>query len=214
MIEETQVKLKLMISSGFGVLAIGIYIAFTITSYLHYPAEYGPLTNWLSDLGNPLANPAGAVYYNLGCILTGIALVVFFIGLSGWNTGEKKMKILLTIGQITGIFSAFSLIITASFPLGEHTSVHSVWSMILYIALAFFWTFSGSALLKHPAFPRWVAYYGFVAAAFNFINGAILSYVLENDFFVGEWVTVAMLIVYVAMLVYSSRVIYKANSFT
>jgi len=208
------VKLKLMISSVFGVLVIGIYIAFTITSYLHYSAEYSPLTNWLSDLGNPLANPSGAVYYNLGCILTSIALVVFFIGLSGWNTGEKKMKILLSIGQITGIFSAFSLIITASFPLGEHTSVHSAWSMIIYISVAFFFTFSGSALLKHPAFAKWIAYWGFLAAAFNFINGAILSYVLENEFFIGEWVTVTMLIVYVGMLVYSSRAIYSQKNFT
>ena len=205
--------MKWLISPSVGILAIVIYIAFTITSYLHYPSEYGPLTNWLSDLGNPLANPSGAVYYNLGCILTGIALTVFFVGLSQWNTGEKKMRILLVIGQLAGILSAFSLIMTASFPLGEHTSVHSAWSMILYISLAFFCTFSGTALLKHPAFQRWIAYYAFLAAAFNFVNGAILTNVLENDFFVGEWVTVAMLIVYVGMLAYNSGAIYKIDAF-
>jgi hypothetical protein len=181
-------------------------MAFTITAYLYYPGAYGPLRNWLSDLGNPIENPSGAIFYRLGCGLTAIFLLAFFAGLSRWNTGDKKMKILLVIAQITGAFSALSLILTAVFPLGTQTDMHRFWSMMLFVMLGFFLTFSTTSLLRHPAFARWVAYYGFLTAVFNFVNGAILTAVF-SDVYVGEWISVAMFMIYVLILATNSRVI-------
>jgi hypothetical membrane protein len=105
-----------------------------------YPGDYGPLTNWLSDLGNPQSNPTGAVFYNAGCILTSLLLVIFYIGLRRWNTGDRKMKILLTTAVAAGLPSSLSLILAATFPLGSHTEMHSFWSKMVSVFLGFFLT--------------------------------------------------------------------------
>ena len=131
-------KLKGSIIFIAGIVAIVVYLIFSSIAFLKYPGAYGPLTIWLSDLGNPQASPSGAIYYNLGCILTSLVLIIFFTGLGKWNNGDKKMKTLLTIAQIMGIFSAMSLILAALFPLGTHTTTHSFWSAMLSVAIGFF----------------------------------------------------------------------------
>lgn len=183
-----------------------IYLVFATIAYLQYPGAYGPLRNWLSDLGNPIGNPSGAVFYRLGCVLTSVLLLVFFAGLSRWNAVDKKMKTLLVIAQIAGAFSALALILTAVFPLGTQTDMHRIWSMMLFVLLGFFLTFSATSLLRNPAFARWVAYYGFLTAAFNFVNGAVLMAVI-GDVYLGEWISVGMFMIYMTMLACSSRVI-------
>jgi hypothetical membrane protein len=140
------------IISSAGIAAAVVYLIFALVAFLRYPGAYGPLTNWLSDLGNPLDNPSGAIFYRLGCVLSGAALVLFYLKLGTWNTGSKKTRVLLTVAQCTGVFSAVCLIITGIFPLGTSTEIHSLWSMMLYVSLGFFLTFSATALMKNPAF--------------------------------------------------------------
>ena len=193
-------KMKWPISFFGGITAILIYLILTLVAFLQYPGAYGPLTNWLSDLGNPLANPSGSIFYNLGCILTSLVLIIFYVGLRQWNTGDKKMKTLLTIAQIMGIFSAVFLILAALFPIGPHTATHSFWSAMLSVAIGFFLTFSATALLKHRAFIKWFAYYAFMAALVNFIYGAIL-----HSVFAAEWVSIGMFIIYVFLIAFNSR---------
>jgi hypothetical protein len=183
-----------------GIIAILIYLILTLVAFLQYPGAYGPITNWLSDLGNPQANPSGAFVYNLGCILTSSVLIIFYIGLRQWNTGDRKMRILLTIAQVAGILASFSLILAAIFPLGAHTSIHSFWSKMVFVFLGFFLTFSATALMKHPAFVRCIAYYAFFTALVNFVYGAIL-----HSVFVAEWVSIGMFIIYVVMIAYNSK---------
>ena len=198
-------KLKGSTISIAGIMAVVVYLFFTLVAFSKYPGVYGPLTNWLSDLGNPQASPSGAFFYNLGCILTSLVLIIFYAGLRKWNTGDNKMKTLLTVAQIVGIFSAFSLILAALFPLGPHSSTHSFWSAMLSVAIGFFLTFSATALLKHPAFKRWIAYYAFLAALVNFIYG--MSEAVGYKFFVGEWVAIGMFIIYIFLMAYNSRIL-------
>lgn len=188
-----------MVVSAAGIAACGIYLGFALVAFLNFPGEYGPLANWLSDLGNPNMNPGGSGFYNLGCIFAGIALLVFFIGLGSWNTGEHKMKILLAIAQISGVFSALSLLITATFPLGLYTSIHSIASMLLYISLGFVLTFSASALLKNRSFTRVFCYWGFLTAIVNFTCGTFFT-----EVYAGEWISLGMFIIYVFMISISS----------
>jgi hypothetical protein len=138
-------------------------LIFAIVSYLLYPKSYSPIANWLSDLGNPLDNPSGAIFYRLGCVLAAIALIVFYVELRKLNNSNRRMFILLLIAQITGIFSSVALIMTGIFPLGANTSVHSLWSIMLYIGLAFFEFFSALVFIRYTKFPKWLAYYGFIA---------------------------------------------------
>jgi hypothetical protein len=191
-----------MVSLVAGVTAAAIYLAFTTVAFFKYPAEYSTLTNWLSDLGNPLVNRSGAIFYNLGCILTSLSLVAFYFGLRIWNTGDKKLMILLTIAQISGIVSSIFLIVTALFPLGSHTSTHVFSGKMHVIFLGFFLTFSATALLKHPASIKWFAYFGFFTALVNFIYGAFLYSV-----FAAEWIAIGMFIIYVLMISCDSRLL-------
>jgi hypothetical protein len=194
------------IISSAGIAAVVVYLIFALVAFLKYPGAYGPLTNWLSDLGNPLANPSGAIFYRLGCMLSGAALVLFYLKLGIWNTGSKKTRVLLTIAQYTGVFSAVCLIITGIFPLGTSTEIHSLWSMMLYISLGFFLTFSATALTKNPAFKKGFGYYAFLTAAVNFVFGAIL-----HEIFWAEWISVGMFIAYVLMVAYNSMVLVRAS---
>jgi hypothetical membrane protein len=171
-----------------------------------YPGEYSPISNWLSDLGNPQVNPSGSIFYNIGCIITGLVLIIFYIGLCRWNTGDKKMKILLIIAQVAGVLSSFSLILSAIFPLGETALIHSFWAKMIFVFLGFFLTFSATSLLKHSSFTRWFAYYAFLTALVNFIYGAFL-----HSIFVLEWISLGMFMIYVFMLAYSSRLMLKST---
>ena len=182
-----------------GVIAAVVYLVFTTVAFLKYPTGYSPVTNWLSDLGNPLVNQSGALFYNLGCILTGLVLIAFYLGLHQWSNGSKRLKVLLTIARIAGILSSVLLIITALFPLGSHTSIHEISGKLHIIALGFFLTFSATFILRHPVLKKWPAYFGFITAAVNFAYGAFLY-----SIFIAEWLAIAMFIIYVLIISFSS----------
>jgi hypothetical protein len=59
----------------------------------------------------------------------------------------------------------------------------------------FFLTFSATILLRHPHTPKWLAYFGFLAALINFIYGAFL-----NSVFIAEWAAIGLFIIYVLMI--------------
>ena len=193
-------KTKWSASLTAGIIAVAIYILFAFIAYLRYPGAYGPSTNWLSDLGNPVLNPAGAVFYNAGCILAGLELAVFYLGLGLWKTGDRKMAALLSIAQLAGLTASLCLVLSAVFPLGSHTAAHEFWSKIVSIFMGFFLTFSATALLKNRSFIRWFGYYAFLAAAVNFVYGVFL-----HSVFLAEWISIGMFIIYILMLAFNSR---------
>jgi hypothetical protein len=194
------------ITSSAGIAAAAVYLVFALVAFLEYPSAYGPLTNWLSDLGNPIGNPSGAIFYRLGCTLSGLGLILFYVNLSIWSMGSRRTRGLLITAQCAGVFSAVSLIVTGVFPLGTSTEIHSLWSMMLYISLGLFLTLSATALMKHPAFKKGFGYYAFATAGVNFIFGAIL-----HEVFWAEWISVGMFIVYVFMIAYNSVVLVRIS---
>jgi hypothetical protein len=127
-----------------GILVIGFYCAFTFTSIALFPPPFSPVTNWLSDLGNSSFSPKGAVFYNVGCVLTGLALFPFFAGFYKWYTDEKWRKLLMTITQVVGFISAFALIMIGVFS-------------------------ANASLMTHRKFMKLIGYYGLVVAAINLL---------------------------------------------
>ncbi len=188
MIKNTQVWV-----SGF--LATAIYLICTTVAFLIYPLAYSPFANWLSDLGNPIINPSGGFFYNTGCILVGLCLIFFSLGLEIWNGRDKKRRIILTIAQATGIISSLSLIVSAFFPLGAQTLIHSISGKAHIFFAGFFLTFSATFILRHISMPKWLAYFGFLAALINFIYGAFL-----HEVFIAEWAAIGSFIIYVLMI--------------
>jgi hypothetical membrane protein len=190
-------KRMLLITTGFA--AFTIYVVFTALAFSKYPDAYSPVKNWLSDLGNPLINQSGAFLYNLGCVLTSIVLIVFYVGMREWANDSKRLKLLLTIAQITGILSSIFLIITALFPLGSNTEIHQISGKLHVIFLGFFLTFSATVLLRNPVLTKWPAYFGFITAVVNFVYGAFL-----HSVFIAEWLAIGMFIIYLLMISFTS----------
>lgn len=191
-----------------GLISIWIYLVFTFISYVFYPKPFSPLTHWLSDLGDPYKNPIGRYFYNSGCMIISFLSIVFYIGLFQWRNKYKSRKAsaLVLWMQIAGIFSSIALFITANFPLGSYTTIHSIWSFLLYISLAVFELLFGIAVLKFPEAPKWTAYYGIIAMIINLITLGLTF----ADFYIGEWITVIMF--YILIVIMTSQYhLYTSN---
>nr|MDO8114407.1 hypothetical protein [Candidatus Sigynarchaeota archaeon] len=163
-------SIKTRFSSITGFTLIGVYITFVMLSLGLYPTAYSPMENWLSDLGNWRFNPKGALFYNLGCILTAIFEVLYMAGLSAWDLAKKWQKILLRIGQTSGFISAFCLFMGGIYS-EDFWITHMILSEIHVIALGFFATFVSAALIIDPRFWRPVGVVGFVFATLDMIFG-------------------------------------------
>jgi hypothetical protein len=191
-LEITCLKTKLLPLTA--ILAVSIYLVFTLAAVLSYPHPYSPLTNWLSDFGNPTRNPTGAVYYNTGGILASAVLVLFFAGLYTLKSADKKAQVFLVLSQITGIVFAFCFFMSAMVPLGVNDSLHSVFSMMLFVFLGFFEIFSASAIRRKPFNAKPLFFFGIFAAMINFVFGVSFNFM---NLFVGEWIMIAVFIAYI-----------------
>jgi hypothetical membrane protein len=80
-----------------GIIGFAIFTVFTLTSFFLYPTTYNPLYDWLSNLGNINLNPLGALFFNWSCIISGVTLILFFVGLYAWRPQKKWSKILLIL---------------------------------------------------------------------------------------------------------------------
>ncbi len=167
-------NLKWSISSITGITAFIVFTLFTFTSTFLYPTPYTPLYDWLSNLGNINFNPMGAMFFNWGCIITGVIMIPFFIGLYIWKPLKKWSKILLVIGIILGIFASISLIGVGVFP-ETHIKQHVMAAAGVFGSLFIIIILLSISLFKHPKFMHYVAYWGifaiFIDISFKIIIG-------------------------------------------
>jgi hypothetical membrane protein len=183
-------------SSVGGVAVIFLYFVFTFSSLALYPKAYSPVTNWLSDLGSSSNNPRGAILYNLGCILTGIALFPFFIGLYKWYTEEKWRRIVLMATQAVGCLAALALVMIGVFS-EDAGSLHTLWSSVFFLFNLIVLILVGVSLFTHTSYMKAIGVYGFIVAAIN------LLFILLYDTPLFEWFTVFTALGYVGLLAYN-----------
>lgn len=188
--------LKCPLSCKAGTLVIAFYCIFTFTSYALFPPPVSPIDNWLSDLGNSSFNPNGAILYNLGCILTGLALFPFFIGMYKWYRDDFWHRILLVITQCIGCCAAFSLIMIGVFS-EDFIEQHRFWSAIFFRLNLFVLILSSISLFLHPDFMKLIGIYGILVAIINLIFVSIIITPLL------EWFTVFTALGFVGLLVYN-----------
>lgn len=180
-----------------GILVILLYCAFTFTSWAFYPEPFSPWANYLSRLGNFDYSPFGAYFYNLGCTLTGVALIPFFLGLKKWHSEGRLSKILLIGGQILGIFSAIALVMIGIFSEDQgssHMTASSAFFLLNFIVLILV----NVALLWHPKFLKAIAVYGFS------VNALSLGFELTVGGPLVEWFTVFGSLGFVALLSFNT----------
>ena len=156
------------VSSITGLMAVIVFTVFTFTSLLLYPTPYNPLFAWLSNLGNIYLNPSGAIFFNLGCILSGIIMIPFFAGLYEWKPIKKLSKILLILGMLLGIYASVSLIMVGVFP-ETHLQQHLLAAAGVFSSLFIIIILLSVALFNHPKFIRLIAYYGIIPIIIDII---------------------------------------------
>jgi hypothetical membrane protein len=170
------------------------YLVFTLISFWQFPTAYSPIHNWLSDLGDVTQNPHGAIFYNIGIILTGLALIVVFIGLSCWKMKEKTVQvIMLRLSQGFGILGALCMVMSAIFPINLF-AVHKIWSALLYIMLSTAFVFSSAALRYYPKVSRVLLVLGIITA------GLVISTAFLTNVHILEWITVPIMLIYIRWL--------------
>jgi hypothetical membrane protein len=152
---------------------------------------------WLSDLGNSSYNPQGTIFYNVGCVLTGLALFPFFAGLYYWYTDEKWRKSLIVTTQAIGFIAAFALMMIGVFS-EDSGAIHHLWSVVFFVFNLLVLILAKVSLMTHRKFIRPIGYYGLVVAVINplFIG---LSYTS-----ILEWFTVFTALGFVAFLSYNT----------
>lgn len=176
------------------IAAAVVYALLALLAFFQYPTAFSPLSNWLSDLGDPNANPQGAIFYNIGIISTGVLLVPFFWGLSRWKMPPLKIqRAMLITTQTFGFLGCLALIMSAVYPI-NHPEQHEFWSISLYILLGTAFAFSVSALRYHPRCPRWVLLVGALTALVDIVSG------IWGNVYVLEWITVALFLGYALIL--------------
>ena len=166
-IKKLPIPRRWPISVVSGIALIVIFWAFTLTSMSLYPQLYNPMTNWMSDLGSSKLNPEGAIIYNMGCIITGIVMFFFFIGLYEWYIGGKRNRNLTIMTQISGFYCAFAMIMLGIFP-EDYFEIHIFWAISLFITTVF----TPSFLIYSSPFPINSAEY-FLTKAINAFSFSI-----------------------------------------
>ena len=185
-----------------GILVILFYCAFTFTSIVLFPRPLSPMSDWLSDLGNSSYNPQGAIFYNVGCVLTGLALFPFFAGFYYWYTDEKWRKSLIMITQAVGFIAAFALMMIGVFS-EDAGAIHHLWSLMFFVFNLLALTSANVSLMTHRKFIRPIGYYGLIVAVINLLLvGLAYTSILE-------WFTVFTALGYVAFLSYNT---FRASS--
>ena len=180
-----------------GIFVILLYCVFTFISWGLYPEEYGPVTHYLSRLGNLDYSPFGAIFYNLGCILTGIALFPFFIGFYVWYTPKIYQRIPLIVGQIIGLCSAVALIMIGVYSEDQghpHMTASSTFFLLNFFTLILI----SLALFLHADFFKPFGLYGIVINLFS------LAFELNFGGPLVEWFTVFGSLLYVGFVSFNT----------
>lgn len=160
--------LKWPISCIGGLGVIVLYCVFTLISATKYPPPFSPIANWLSDLGSWSGNPNGAIFYNIGCVVTGLALFPFYIGLYKWYNRKMWRRIALTVGQVLGLISAFSLMMIGVFS-ADTGAPHLFWSASFFTVNFIVVLMVITSLMTHPEFKKLIGVYGYVVTVASLI---------------------------------------------
>jgi hypothetical protein len=187
-------RIKISINSISGISGLVFYLVLSAIAFSFYPSSFSPMGNWLSDLGNNLLNPEGAIFYRLAGILSGAALLAFFLTLSNWTKGQgKAICILFALIRVFGLIASLSFIMTGVFS-EDMMPTHSWFSIANYITFGTAIALTGFAVLFSTVLPRWFSAFCFLAWVFDIISG-----IFGQTMWL-EWVVVVFLIMYVAAM--------------
>ncbi|UCE10868.1 MAG: hypothetical protein JSW61_02775 [Candidatus Thorarchaeota archaeon] len=189
---------KWSLTSVSGALVILVYCLFTLVSWVYYPYPYSPQSNYLSRLGNFDYNPSGAIFYNLGCIFTGLVLVPFFVSLYWLHSDYRIASAVLRIGLVFGVLSAIALIMIGVYSEDQgspHMQASSTFFLLNFVVLLLV----NIALLFHHGILRPVPLYGLVVD----LSSLVFAFTTSGPLL--EWYTVFGALLFVGFLAFNTQ---------
>ncbi|NIO49235.1 MAG: DUF998 domain-containing protein [Candidatus Aminicenantes bacterium] len=172
-----------------GLAASLFFCILTIIAIQHFPGTFSANQHYLSVLGNVNRNPNGAMFYNLGVMITGLSLLLFYIGFVIWNAMRDRSKILFAV-LIFGSMNGFSIFMSAVYAEVPHYQVHFTWSLLIFIAFIPVLILFSIYLRRYSGLNRIISYSGFILAAYNSV---FVIYALTEGTTSGsllEWISV------------------------
>jgi hypothetical protein len=178
-----------------GSTTIVVCVSLAAVAYALYPWAFSPMTNWISDLGNRFLSPVGSVLFRLDMVIAGLALGVFFIGLSVLWRGQRRLtKLVIGIGQLAGLVASLGAVMAGIYS-EDQMAAHALWAAILFISMAVAVTMLGCGLVLHPRLPTTLGAFAFAVCAADTVS------IVERSPWL-EWVAVPLLLLFVALLSY------------
>jgi hypothetical membrane protein len=181
------------ISCIAGVCVAIFYILFTAISIFYYPKASSPFTTYLSDYGNMKISPVGSIYYNIGCIVTGLSVMPFYIGLIDWYNA-KASRYLVMLGQLVGLASGAALTLIGIYP-EDYPAQHRFWSSTFFELNFVAMLIVNTSLLLSGNFSRRVAIYGYIIQLIT-----LASFLIAGGSPIVEWFTVFSSIGYALLM--------------
>lgn len=192
---------KIPLTSVGSFFAVLISLVSALASSFLYNGSYSILNNWISDLGNSSRNPNGYIYFDVGCILTGIAIIISAIGLVRWKTANRKQNSLILLSQYCGLLMAFALIMVGIFS-EDYGRIHYFWASVYFILMLIFLITTNIALKNHPRYINWIWYYTFVSILIIFIF--IFTVIIGLRIPVLEWLAVLSGLIWIGLIGYNT----------
>jgi hypothetical membrane protein len=178
-----------------GAIAIAVFIAFNLISFYLYPFSYNPARNWLSDLGDPLKNPAGWTIYNLGNVIAGIFLIIFCSSFSKHAPENKGLEKNIRLAQKLGAAAALFFIMAAIVPRGTNSRWHVIFSMIFLVLISLSFILLSIEIKKNKNAPQALGIYGLFM-----IPVTLIIYLITGNIYISEFMCLAFFSVYIILI--------------
>lgn len=192
---------KMPLTSLGSFLAILIFFICIITSSTLYNGSYSPFDNWISDLGSSSKNPTGYIYFNVGCILTGISIIIYAIGLVRWKTTDHKKNKIIFLSQCCEVLMALALIMVGIFS-EDYGAIHRFWATVFFILLLIFIAVTNIALKNHINYMIEIWYYTFISITIDLIF--MFTFSIGVHLPILEWLAVLSGLIWLGLIGYNT----------
>ena len=165
-----------------------LYTALTMISWSIFPGPFGPMDNYLSQLGNSSLNPAGAIFYNMAIFSVGFSLILLYLGISKFYSREKASRILILI-LLLGFLNGISVIMTGIFP-EDFYEQHFVWSLMIFVTMIPLLFVTNIGLWNNQDFSKPISIFGILLGLFDTIFVIYVVLFGTSTGAILEWITV------------------------
>lgn len=159
---------------------LSIYVVLVTIALILFPEPFSPLSKTLAQLGNPTANPSGALAYNIGTIFTSVPMVLIVgLSLTLWRpTMSKTFQKGKAYFYLTALFflsAAVFNLLTAIIPIGTNNDLNSLLSLGSFISFQLFAAISAAGIRGNVNHTRLVPELGFGTVLVNILLFGLLS---------------------------------------